>query len=180
MVASHGTPSKWPCAAGSCWPRPPVDPTAPSLESSEIDRKTVMSWRGRFAQEGVESLVGCGAGPGTQAHLGPEDRGHSRCDPFRPSQRDDAMELPLDGEKPDVRESTVSRVWRSHNLKPHRVESFKFSRGRSFLEKLTDMVGLYLNPPQQALVSCGWRKSQVQAFDRTPPACRSEEGVAAL
>ena len=52
------------------------------------------------------------------------------------------MELPLDGQKPERQQSTVSNIWRSHNLKPHRVESFKLSDAR-FLEKLTDVVGLY-------------------------------------
>src|SRR5450631_1323278 len=51
-----------------------------------------------------------------------------------------------------VSKSTVSTIWRSHNLKPHRVKSFKPSRDARFLEKLTDVVGLYLNPPDQALV----------------------------
>ncbi len=49
-----------------------------------------------------------------------------------------------------VSKSTVSNIWRSHNLKPHRVKTFKLSRDPKFLEKLTDVVGLYLNPPQQA------------------------------
>ena len=65
--------------------------------------------------------------------------------------------------------STVSNIWRSHNLKPHRVKSFKLSRDARFLEKLTDVVGLYLNPPQQALVLCVDEKSQIQALDRTQP-----------
>src|SRR5205823_6469855 len=65
--------------------------------------------------------------------------------------------------------STVSNIWRSHNLKPHRVKTFKLSRDPKFLEKLTDVVGLYLNPPQQAIVLCVDEKSQIQALDRTQP-----------
>jgi hypothetical protein len=68
-----------------------------------------------------------------------------------------------------VSKSTVSNIWRSHNVKPHRVKSCKLSRDPQFLEKLTDVVGLYLNPPQQAMVICVDEKSQIQALDRTQP-----------
>ena len=75
-----------------------------------------------------------------------------------------------------VSKSTVSNIWRSHNLKPHRVKSFKLSRDPRFLEKLTDVVGLYLNPPQQALVLCVDEKSQIQALDRTQPGLPMKKG----
>ena len=55
-----------------------------------------------------------------------------------------------------VSKSTVSNIWRSHSLKSHRVKSFKLSRDARFLEQLTDVVGLYLNPPDQAL--CAWTR----------------------
>jgi transposase len=76
----------------------------------------------------------------------------------------------------NVSKSTVSNIWRSHNLKPHRVKSFKLSRDARFLEKLTDVVGLYLNPPQQALVLCVDEKSQIQALDRTQPGLPLKRG----
>jgi hypothetical protein len=75
-----------------------------------------------------------------------------------------------------VSKSTVSNVWRSHNLKPHRVKTFKLSRDPQFLEKLTDVVGLYLNPPQQAIVLCVDEKSQIQALDRTQPGLPLKKG----
>ena len=68
-----------------------------------------------------------------------------------------------------IGKSTVSNIWRSHNIKPHRSETFKLSRDRKFLEKLTDVVGLYLNPPDKATVLCIDEKSQIQALDRTQP-----------
>src|ERR1700756_68083 len=68
-----------------------------------------------------------------------------------------------------VRRWLVSNIWRSHNVKPHRVKRFKLSRDPKFLEKLTDVVGLYLNPPQQALVRCVDEKSQIQALNRPQP-----------
>lgn len=57
-----------------------------------------------------------------------------------------------------VSKSTINNIWNSHNLKPHRTKTFKLSRDAKFLEKLTDVVGLYLNPPQQAIVLCGRKK----------------------
>ena len=62
---------------------------------------------------------------------------------------------------------TVARVWDSHGLQPHRVRTFKLSRDKQFVEKLTDIVGLYMNPPDKALVLCVDEKSQIQALDRT-------------
>ncbi len=62
-----------------------------------------------------------------------------------------------------VSKSTINNIWNSHNLKPHRTKTFKLSRDARFLEKLTDVVGLYLNPPQQAIVLCVDEKSQIQA-----------------
>ena len=72
--------------------------------------------------------------------------------------------------------STISNIWRSHNLKPHRVKTFKLSRDAKFLEKLTDVVGLYLNPPEQAIVLCVDEKSQIQALDRTQPSLPLKKG----
>ena len=75
-----------------------------------------------------------------------------------------------------VSKSSVSRIWRSHNIKPHRTETFKLSRDRRFLEKLTDVVGLYLNPPDQAMVLCVDEKSQIQALQRTQPGLPLKKG----
>jgi transposase len=66
-------------------------------------------------------------------------------------------------------QATVQRIWKRHNLQPHRVETFKLSRDKHFIEKLTDVVGLYLNPPDRSLVLCVDEKSQIQALDRTQP-----------
>jgi transposase len=63
--------------------------------------------------------------------------------------------------------ATVRRVWHEHGLKPHRVKSFKLSNDKRFIEKLDDIVGLYLNPPEHALVLSCDEKSQIQALDRT-------------
>ena len=68
-----------------------------------------------------------------------------------------------------VSEASVRRIWQQHNLKPHRVETFKLSRDPKFVDKLVDIVGLYLNPPDKALVLCVDEKSQIPALDRTQP-----------
>jgi len=66
-------------------------------------------------------------------------------------------------------EATIRRIWRQHGLKPHLVETFKLSRDQSFVEKLWDIVGLYLNPPDESLVLCVDERTQIQALDRTQP-----------
>lgn len=75
-----------------------------------------------------------------------------------------------------VSEATVRRIWKQHNLKPHLVKTFKLSRDKQFLEKLTDVIGLYLNPPDKALVLCVDEKSQIQALDRTQPGLPLKKG----
>jgi transposase len=72
--------------------------------------------------------------------------------------------------------SAVARIWRAHGLKPHRVKSFKLSNDPKFVEKLEDIVGLYLNPPEQALVLCCDEKTQIQALDRTQPGLPLKRG----
>lgn len=70
----------------------------------------------------------------------------------------------------------MRRIWHAHGLKPHRVETFKISNDRHFTEKLEDIVGLYLNPPEHALVLCCDEKSQIQALDRTQPGLPLKKG----
>jgi transposase len=78
-----------------------------------------------------------------------------------------------------VSEATVRRIWKQHNLKPHLVEKFKLSRDKHFLEKLYDVVGLYLNPPDKALVLCVDEKSQIQALERSQPMLPLRPGIPA-
>jgi len=75
-----------------------------------------------------------------------------------------------------VSKDTVNRLWQRHQLKPHLSRTFKLSRDAKFLEKLTDVVGLILNPPQKALVLCLDEKSQIQALDRTQPGLPLKKG----
>jgi transposase len=70
----------------------------------------------------------------------------------------------------------INRVWRANGLKPHLCRTFKVSNDRRFVEKLVDVVGLYLNPPEHALVLCADEKSQIQALDRTQPSLPLKKG----
>ena len=72
--------------------------------------------------------------------------------------------------------SSVQRIWHAHGLKPHLVETFKISRDKNFAAKVEDVVGLYLNPPDKALVLCVDEKSQIQALDRTQPGLPMVDG----
>lgn len=75
-------------------------------------------------------------------------------------------------------QSTVSRIWRAFGLQPHRCETFKLSSDPFFVEKVRDVVGLYLNPPEKAVVVCVDEKSQIQALDRTQPLLPMRPGQA--
>ena len=78
----------------------------------------------------------------------------------------------------NISEASVRRIWRAHGLKPHVVSTFKVSNDKRFVEKLEDVVGLYLNPPEHALVLCCDEKSQIQALDRTQPGLPLKRGRA--
>ena len=66
-------------------------------------------------------------------------------------------------------QTAVSRIWRAFGLKPHQTEAFKLSPDPQFIDKVSDIVGLYLNPPEAAVVLCVDEKSQIQALDRSAP-----------
>ncbi len=78
-----------------------------------------------------------------------------------------------------VSNATVQRIWKEYNLKPHLVKTFKLSRDKRFIEKLYDIVGLYLNPPDKAIVFCVDEKSQIQALERTQPLLPLRPGIPA-
>ena len=143
----------------------------------QINRKTVILWRCRFAEQGLESLWEIAPGRGRRPVYG-ADKIKALVDATLQTKPKGMTQWScrLMAKNQGVSKSTVSNVWRSHNLKPHRVKTFKLSRDPKFLEKLTDVVGLYLNPPQQALVLCVDEKSQIQALDRTQPGLPLKKG----
>src|SRR5213592_3295192 len=141
------------------------------------NRKTVTLWRTRFAEHGLESLWQIAPGRGRKPTYGPEKikalvEATLQTKPAGMTHWSCRLMAKAQG----VSKSTVSNIWRSHQVKPHRVKRFKLSRDPKFLEKLTDVVGLYLNPPQQAMVICVDEKSQIQALDRTQPGLPLKKG----
>jgi transposase len=141
------------------------------------NRKTVTLWRARFAEDGLEGLWAIAPGRGRKPTYGP---GKIKAIVDATLQTKPSgmthWSCRLMAKTQGVSKSTVSNIWRSHQVKPHRVKRFKLSRDPRFLEKLTDVVGLYLNPPQQAMVICVDEKSQIQALDRTQPGLPLKKG----
>ena len=142
-----------------------------------VNRKTVTLWRARFEQEGMDGLWEVAPGRGRKPTYGPDKiqaivDATLRTKPKGMTQ----WSCRLLAAEQGVSKSTINSIWQSHHLKPHLVKTFKLSRDAKFLEKLTDVVGLYLNPPQQALVLCVDEKSQIQALDRTQPGLPLKKG----
>ncbi len=145
-----------------------------------VKAATVRAWRARFEQEGL-------------AKLGKVRPGRGRKSSIPQSKIDQIVELTRNSKpagqthwtcrtmakKVGVSAATVQRVWAGRGLKPHLVHSFKLSNDPRFEEKLIDVVGLYLNPPDNAIVLCLDEKSSVQALDRTQPSLPMKKGRAA-
>lgn len=141
------------------------------------NRKTVALWRDRCFRQGIESLWEVAPGRGRKPRFGSEKiKGIVDATLQTKPKGMTQWSCRLMAENQNVSKSTISNIWRSHNLKPHRIRTFKLSRDPRFLEKLTDVVGLYLNPPQQAMVVCVDEKSQIQALDRTQPGLPLKKG----
>jgi len=142
-----------------------------------VSRPTVLLWRGRFAQAGVPAIMTDAPRPGRKKALAPEKVQavveatlHSR----PPGQTHWSIREMARAQ--GLSRMTVQRIWKAHRLQPHRVETFKLSRDKRFVEKLRDVVGLYLNPPEKALVLSVDEKSQIQALDRTQPGLPMKKG----
>jgi transposase len=144
-----------------------------------VSRPTVIMWRERFGRGGPSALSETQPGRGRKRVISaakvkaivqattqssPPGETHWSCRTMAKAQ--------------GVSPATVQRIWDAHGLKPHRVRAFKLSNDPRFTEKLTDVVGLYLNPPEKALVLCVDEKSQIQALDRTQPSLPMKRGRA--
>jgi transposase len=142
-----------------------------------VNRKTVRLWRERFAEQGLPGLWEIAAGRGRKATFSPK-RVKAVIDATLQSKPKGMTHWScrLMAANQGLSKSTVSNLWRSHNIKPHRTKTFKLSRDPKFLQKLTDVVGLYLNPPDKAIVLCVDEKSQIQALDRTQPGLPLKKG----
>ena len=176
-VAAHGTPQQVALRCQIVLAAAHGQSDVAIAEHLSINRKTVILWRQRFCEQRLDALWEIAPGRGRKPKYDidkiaaivdatlqttPEGMTHWSCRTMAKSQ--------------GVSKSTINYIWQAHNLKPHRVETFKLSRDQRFLEKMTDVVGMYLNPPQQAIVLCVDEKSQIQALDRTQPSLPIKKG----
>jgi len=136
----------------------------------ETTLPTALLWRRRYEQEGLDGILQDKPRPGRPPRISAK-------------QEAEIIELtrntkPKNGthwtvrtmaRRQGVSPATVQRIWKSYHLQPHRMEPFKFSTDPEFVHKVRDIVGLYLNPPDKALVLSVDEKSQIQALDRTQP-----------
>lgn len=145
--------------------------------SMQINYKTVALWRHRFCSEGPDCLWEVAAGRGRKPYITTDkiEKVINATLQTRPA-GSTHWSCRTMAEEQGLSKSTINRVWQSHGLKPHLTKQFKLSRDPKFLEKLTDVVGLYLNPPEKALVLCIDEKSQIQALDRTQPGLPLKKG----
>lgn len=143
----------------------------------KINFKTVALWRQRFLHEGPDCLWEVAPGRGRKPRL-TADKIEEVIDATLQTLPKGATQWSCRtmAEQQGLSKATINRIWQSHGLQPHRVKGFKLSRDPHFLEKLTDVVGLYLNPPEKALVLCVDEKSQIQALDRTQPGLPLKKG----
>ena len=143
----------------------------------QINFKTVALWRGRFLKEGIDCLWEVASGRGRKP-VYPVDKVAAVIETTLQSRPAGATHWSCRSmaKAQGVSKDTVCRIWQAHQIKPHRTRGFKLSRDPQFLEKLTDVVGLYLNPPTKALVVCVDEKSQIQALDRTQPGLPLKKG----
>lgn len=144
-----------------------------------VSRPTVLQWRARFATGGVEALTHDAPRPGRPRQIDAKKVKSivTATLQTQPRAATHWSTRTLAAEQ-GVSAATVQRIWKAHGLQPHRVETFKLSRDKHFVEKLRDVVGLYLNPPEHAIVLSIDEKSQIQALDRTQPGLPLKQGRA--
>ena len=143
----------------------------------EISRPTVLLWINRFRERGASGLSEDAPHGISSRRLDPE-KVHVIVEATLHTTPKDSTHWSTRtmAKAQGVSHATVQRIWNAHGLQPHRVETFKLSKDKRFVEKLTDVVGVYLNPPDKAVVLCVDEKSQVQALDRTQPGLPMKKG----
>lgn len=136
----------------------------------KVHRFTVRLWRQRVRQQGIGCIWEIAPGRGRKARYGAEVTARivKATLESKPKGGTHWSTRTL-AKVQQVSKNTIQRIWLEHELKPHLSRTFKLSRDPKFLEKLTDVVGIYLTPPQNAIVLCVDEKSQIQALDRTQP-----------
>ena len=142
-----------------------------------VSRPTVQLWRERFLALRMAGLQKDAPRPGrlpsiTEAKMRAVIDATLRTKP--PAATHWSVRTMADAQ--GISPASVQRIWKQHHLKPHLIKTFKVSRDKHFVDKLYDVVGLYLNPPDKSLVLCVDEKSQIQALDRTQPGLPLKKG----
>lgn len=148
-------------------------------EELGVNRRTVGRWRSRFSESGISGIEKDAPRPGRipkvsdkiQKLVVEKTLNEKPKNATHWSTRSMAAEF-------NVSDATIRRIWKLHGLKPHLIQTFKLSNDPNFVEKLEDVIGLYLSPPEHAIVLCVDEKSQVQALDRTQPGLPMKKGRA--
>ena len=176
-VAAHGTPQQVTQRCRIILAAATGAQNQEVAQELEINPKTVALWRIRFCREGTDCLWAVAEGRGRKP-LYDADKVAAIIEQTLQNRPTGATHWSCRtmAKVQGVSKATVNRIWQSHQLKPHRAKGFKLSRDPRFLEKLTEVVGLYLNPPEKALVLCVDEKSQIQALDRTQPGLPLKKG----
>ena len=138
---------------------------------------TVWRWQERFMAQGIDGLLRDKTRPARIAALPAAVRERAVALTLSsPPGETTHWTAGLAAQQLGISVSSVQRIWRAHGLQPHRVRQFKLSRDRQFVEKLRDVVGLYVDPPAHAVVLSADEKSQIQALDRTQPGLPMKKG----
>src|SRR3954451_10422289 len=179
QVARQGrTPQKVACRARIVLMLSNHEPPSAVAADLGISRMTVRLWADRFVQDGIPGLLRDASRPGRRKQISPEKvRAVVEATlTTRPPAATHWSSRPL-AKAQGLSDGTIRKIWRQHGLQPHRVGRFKLSTDPHFVEKLRDVVGLYLNPPAKAVVVCVDEKSGIQALDRTRPVLPLRPGV---
>jgi len=141
-------------------------------------RTTILKWRQRFAEQGMEGILVDAPRSGRKKSISAEKEAAIVEATLKTKPKNAThWSTRTMAATQKVSDTTVHRIWRAHRLQPHRVERFKASQDADFVHKVRDIVGLYTNPPENALVFAVDEKSQIQALDRTQPILPLREGL---
>lgn len=142
-----------------------------------VTKATVGKWRGRFVRRGLDGLLD-EPRPGAPRTIGAAEVEAVITKTLETTPHDAThWSTRSMAEAVGLSQSAISRIWRAFALQPHRVETFKLSKDPLFVDKVRDIVGLYVNPPARALVLCVDEKSQIQALDRSAPILPLQPGL---
>src|SRR6201993_5016226 len=178
IVADRNSPSK------HVWRAKIVLATAEGLGTNAIMRRTgkskpcVWRWQERYIEAGVNGLMRDKTRPSRKKPLSTEVKLKVLTTTMEPPPNATHWSTRSMAKAVGISHSSVQRIWDEAELKPHLVRTFKVSNDPQFAEKVTDVVGLYMNPPDKALVLCVDEKSQIQALDRTQPGLPMKKGRA--